>query len=191
MARQVLTCAVLIVLGLALAGCAAAMAPVAPPTTDVSGGDAMQLTSSAFANGNSIPTRYTCDGENVSPPLAWTGVPPAAKALVLIVDDPDAPGGAWVHWVVINLPADATPLPEAVPAGKPLDHGAVQGTTSFRQKGYGGPCPPGGTHRYYFRLYALDAPLALTGTTTAKDVQGAMKGHVLAQAELMGRYARR
>jgi Raf kinase inhibitor-like YbhB/YbcL family protein len=151
----------------------------------------MQLTSSAFANGNLIPARYTCDGENVSPALAWTGVPPAAKALALIVDDPDAPAGTWVHWVLLNLPAGAAGLPEAVPPGKPLDNGAVQGTTSFRQKGYGGPCPPGGTHRYYFRLYALDGPLSLTGTATAKDVQNAMKGHVLAQAELMGRYARR
>ena len=150
----------------------------------------LQITSSAFAEGQLIPKKYSCDGENVSPPLAWSGVPPEASTLALIADDPDAPAGTWTHWIVFNLPASATGLPEAVAATNKLENGALQGTNSYRKVGYGGPCPPGGTHRYYFRLYALDAPLTLSNGATAKDVQAAMQGHILATAELMGRYKR-
>ncbi len=162
---------------------------VAPSEAVSGGGSMMQIMSSAFAEGQMIPRKYTCDGESVSPPLAWSGVPPQASSLALIVDDPDAPGGTWTHWIVFNLPASAAGLPESAAAGK-LENGAVQGTNSSRKAGYGGPCPPGGTHRYYFRLYALDGPLSLGNNATAKDVQTAMQGHTLASAELMGRYKR-
>ena len=150
----------------------------------------LQISSPAFAEGQMIPKKYTCDGENVSPPLAWSGVPSNARALALIVDDPDAPAGTWTHWIVFNLPAGTTGLPEGVAATNKLENGALQGTNSFRKVGYGGPCPPGGTHRYYFKLYALDAPLSLSNSATAKDVQAAIQGHTLASAQLMGRYGR-
>ncbi len=150
----------------------------------------MRLTSSAFAEGAMIPVKYTCDGQDVSPPLTWSDVSAGTAALALICDDPDAPVGTWVHWVVFNLPPDIGGLPEGVPPDKTLKGGGVQGTTSWRRVGYGGPCPPSGTHRYFFRLYALDGPLSLTSSATAKDVQAAMKGHILAEAQLMGRYRR-
>ena len=150
----------------------------------------MKLTSSAFTEGTMIPVKYTCDGQNISPPLAWADVPAAAKTLALICDDPDAPAGLWVHWVAFNLPPEAGGLPEGVPADKSLKTGAVQGTNTGRRIGYSGPCPPGGTHRYFFKLYALDAPLSLTSSATAKDVQAAMKNHILGEAQLMGRYKR-
>jgi len=150
----------------------------------------MKLTSSAFGAGEMIPRRYSCDGDDLSPPLAWTGVPAGAKALALICDDPDAPVGTWVHWVLFNLPADLTQLPEGLPAAQTLENGAIHGTNSWKRVGYGGPCPPSGTHRYFFKLYALDAPLTLGSNATARDVQAAMKGHVLAEAQLMGRYRR-
>ncbi|PKO24048.1 MAG: YbhB/YbcL family Raf kinase inhibitor-like protein [Chloroflexi bacterium HGW-Chloroflexi-1] len=150
----------------------------------------MKLTSSAFGDGDMIPRRYTCDGDDVSPPLAWTGVPAGTKALALICDDPDAPVGTWVHWVLFGLPADMTQLPEGVPAMQTLENGAIHGTNSWKRVGYGGPCPPSGTHRYFFKLYALDGPLALGSNATARDVQAAMKGHVLTEAQLMGRYKR-
>ena len=150
----------------------------------------MKLTSSAFGAGEMIPRRYSCDGDDLSPPLAWTGVPAGAKALALICDDPDAPVGTWVHWVLFNLPPSLTQLPEGLPAAQTLENGAIHGTNSWKRVGYGGPCPPSGTHRYFFKLYALDAPLTLGSNATARDVQAAMKGHVLAEAQLMGRYRR-
>jgi len=150
----------------------------------------MKLTSSAFGEGEMIPRRYSCDGDDLSPPLAWTGAPAGAKALALICDDPDAPAGTWVHWVLFNLPADLAQLPEGQPAAQTLENGAIHGTNSWRRVGYGGPCPPSGTHRYFFKLYALDGPLTLGSRATARDVQAAMKGHVLAEAQLMGRYKR-
>ena len=149
----------------------------------------MKLTSSAFTEGSMIPRKYTCDGEDVSPPLAWAEVPAGIKSLALICDDPDAPVGTWVHWVLFNLPPTLTGLPEGVPAEK-SPQGGVHGTNSWRRIGYGGPCPPGGTHRYFFKLYALDTQLNLGNNATAKDVQAAIKGHVLAEAQLMGRYKR-
>jgi Raf kinase inhibitor-like YbhB/YbcL family protein len=177
-------------------GCASGLAPVAPaPSPEPvqpaqEGGAAMKLTSSAFSEGEMIPTRYTCDGADVSPPLAWGDAPAGTKALALICDDPDAPAGTWVHWVLINLPASTSGLPEGVSREKSPPTGGINGTTSGRRIGYNGPCPPSGTHRYYFKLYALDGPLALTNSATAKDVQAAMKGHILAEAQLMGRYKR-
>lgn len=152
----------------------------------------MKLTSSAFGEGAMIPMKYSCDGQDISPPLAWTDVPAGTKALALITDDPDAPAGTWVHWVAFNLPPDTGGLPEGVPREKTLKTGGVQGTNSGRRVGYSGPCPPGGTHRYFFKLYALDAllPPGLTSTATAKDVHAAMKDHILGQTQLMGRYKR-
>ncbi len=145
----------------------------------------MKIESRAFMPGGTIPARYTCDGPDVSPPLRITGVPPGAKSLALIVDDPDAPGGTWVHWVVWNIAPDTAAVGEGRAPG-----GAEQGTNDFGKRGYGGPCPPSGVHRYFFRLYALDARLEPGGKATGADLERAMKGHVLGQAELVGRYGR-
>jgi hypothetical protein len=150
----------------------------------------MEITSTAFANEGMIPRRYTCDGEDISPPLSWRGVPPGAKSLALIADDPDAPRKTWVHWVVYNVPAESGGLPENVPPEKTIVGGGRQGTSNFGRVGYGGPCPPSGTHRYFFKLYALDAELGLAPGATKEELLQAMAGHVLAEAQLMGRYRR-
>ena len=128
----------------------------------------MELKSSAFEAGGMIPKKYTCDGPDASPPLNWSDVPAKAKSLALIVDDPDAPMGTWVHWVAWNIPPDARSLDEGVPKKDSLPNGMKQGTTDFRSIGYGGPCPPSGTHRYFFKLYALDTALNLPPSTTKK-----------------------
>ena len=153
----------------------------------------MDLRSNAFVDGAPIPARHTCEGADVSPPLAWTGVPAGAKSLALVVDDPDAPDPAhpkmtWVHWVLYNLPASATGLPEGV-AHTALPAGTVEGTNDWRRTGWGGPCPPIGRHRYFFKLYALDAalPKAL-GAATKAALEKAMRGRVLAGATLVGTY---
>ncbi len=147
----------------------------------------MKLTSAAFAEGGTIPAQYTCDGSDVSPPLVWSGAPAGTKAFALIADDPDAPAGTWVHWVLYNVPGSVAQLPEGVAA----PGGAAQGRNDFRKTGYGGPCPPPGKpHRYFFKLYALDAPLALKAGATKPEVERAMQGHTLAQAQLMGTYGR-
>ena len=153
---------------------------------------AIQVTSAAFEGGGTIPATYTCDGADTSPALAWTRVPAGTVSFALIVDDPDAPSGTFTHWVLFNLPAQATGLPRDVPRQPALDDGARQGTNSFRKVGYGGPCPPRGhgAHRYYFKLYALDAMLDLESGASKEDLTAAMDGHVLAEGELMGRYAR-
>ncbi|MER3473797.1 MAG: YbhB/YbcL family Raf kinase inhibitor-like protein [Armatimonadota bacterium] len=150
----------------------------------------IRLTSTAFTEGGTIPRKYTCDGADVSPPLAWDNVPEGTKSFALICDDPDAPMGTWVHWVLFNLPADTRSLPEAVPPDKELPSGARQGTNDFRKIGYGGPCPPRGTHRYYFKLYALDTLLDLPAGSSKAQLLKAMDGHVLAEGQLMGRYGR-
>ena len=137
-----------------------------------------------------IPAKYTCDGANVSPPLEWTDAPSAAKSFALIADDPDAPMGTCVHWVIYDLPAGAASLPEALPPNEVVAGGGKQGDTSFRKIGYGGPCPPSGTHRYFFKLYALDGPTGLKAGAAKADLLKAIKGHVLAEAEIMGRYSR-
>jgi Raf kinase inhibitor-like YbhB/YbcL family protein len=153
--------------------------------------DHMQLTSSAFKDGEAIPAKHTCDGENVSPALKWSGMPAGTKALALIAEDPDAPVGTWVHWVLYDLPATAMELAEGV-AKSQYAASAKQGMNDFRQLGYGGPCPPPGKpHRYYFKLYALDTVLELKPGATKKDVERAMDKHVLAQAQLMGTYKRK
>ncbi len=146
----------------------------------------LTITSTAFADGAAIPARYTCEGEDISPPLAFGAVPAGAHSLALIVDDPDAPMGTWVHWVVWNIPADTREIGEgSVPAG------ALQGKNDFKRNSYGGPCPPSGTHRYYFKLYALDTTLNLAATTTKAALEKAMQGHILSQGRLMGTYRRR
>ena len=150
-----------------------------------------ELTSSAFPYGEAIPSRYTCDGEDVSPPLGWSLPPSGTKALVLISDDPDAPRGTWVHWLVYNLPPTIRQLEEAFPADAELPDGTKQGTTDFGRTGYGGPCPPSGIHRYFFKLYALDRTLPLVPGATAREVEETMQGHILAQAQLMGTYRRK
>ena len=150
----------------------------------------IELTSTAFSEGEMIPTRYTCDGEDVSPPLAWSGVPESAQSLSLICDDPDAPVGTWDHWVLYNIPPASSGLPEAVATDPTLESGAVNGKNSWGRLGYGGPCPPGGTHRYFFYLYALDIQLALASGATSAQLRQSMEGHILAEGQLMGRYQR-
>lgn len=151
----------------------------------------LEVKSSAFSEGGMIPSQYTCDGTNVSPPLSWSGVPANAKSLALICDDPDAPAGVWVHWVVYDLPSSANGLPEAVPPRDEISGGGRQGKNDFRKTGYGGPCPPGGTHRYVFTLFALDRELGLGAGATKAQLSAAMKGHVLAEGRLTGKYSRR
>ncbi len=153
----------------------------------------MKMTTTAFNPEASIPKEYTCDGVNISPPLTWKNVPEKAKSLVLIMDDPDAPSGTWTHWIMYNIPVTGHGLTEHRPAEQHLADGSLQGKNSFPNTGYGGPCPPPGhgSHRYYFRLYALDMMLSLDPTTTGvAALKGAIKGHILATAELMGRYER-
>jgi Raf kinase inhibitor-like YbhB/YbcL family protein len=155
----------------------------------------MKLSTQAFEHEGDIPRRHTCDGEDVSPALAWTQVPDGTRELVLIMDDPDAPPGTWVHWVVYGIPADQPGLPEGLPRSEKLDSGAIQGecwgVDSFSRTGYFGPCPPpGAPHRYFFRLYALGEKLSLPTGATKSELLAAMEGRVLAKAELMGRYGR-
>jgi Raf kinase inhibitor-like YbhB/YbcL family protein len=149
----------------------------------------IKVTSTAFNDGELIPKKYTCDGENVSPPLAWSGVPANAKSLALIVDDPDAPGKTWVHWVVYDLPTSVTSLSENAANAEQLG-GGKQGTNDFKKIGYGGPCPPSGAHRYYFKLYALNAETSLNPGATKEQLLQAMAGHIIAQGQLLGRYKR-
>ena len=156
------------------------------------GKDQMQLTSTAFTEGTAIPAKYTCDAKNVSPALKWSGVPAGAKSLALVVDDPDAPVGTWVHWVLYDLHATTSELAEDVPHSQLLANGAKQGLNDFRRIGYGGPCPPPGKpHRYFFKLYALDVLLDLKPGLTKKDLEHAMEKHILAHAQLMGTYQRK
>lgn len=152
----------------------------------------MTITSPVFEANAEIPRGYTCDGKDVSPPLVWDGVPAEAKSLVLIVDDPDAPDPAapkmtWVHWVLYNLPTNSMGLPEAV-ASTTLPAGTMEGNNDWKRSGYGGPCPPIGRHRYFFKLYALDTVLADLNKPTRAKVEQVMAGHVMAEAQLMGTY---
>jgi len=148
--------------------------------------------SSAFGPGAAIPEKFTGDGANVSPPLTWSGVPPGTKSLALICDDPDAPAGTWVHWVLYGLPATTSELPQKVPAAETLPSNAKQGMNDFKKTGYGGPePPPGKPHRYYFKLYALDIEPPLKAGETKQDLLHAMKGHVLGEGQLMGTYQRK
>ncbi len=151
---------------------------------------AIHIESSAFSEGGKIPRQYTCDDKDISPPLSWSGVPEGAKSLALICDDPDAPSKTWVHWVLFNLPPRTKELAEAVPARGSVSGGGTQGTNDFKKLGYGGPCPPSGIHRYMFKLYALDTEVKLSSSATKADLERAMKGHILAEATLMGKYSR-
>ena len=152
---------------------------------------AFKIESPAFENGKTIPKKYTCDGEDISPPLRWHDVPPETKSLALICDDPDAPLMTWVHWVIYCIPPSKNELEEGIPKNETLSWGGKQGKNSWGKIGYGGPCPPGRKpHRYYFRLYALDAMLDLPPGLKKKDLLKKMEGHVIGQAEIMGKYGR-
>ena len=155
----------------------------------------MNLSSRAFTDKGEIPSLYTCQGKDVSPPLAWSGVPDGTKSLALIVDDPDAPDPAapqrtWVHWVLYDVPPSATSLEEAVTRDR-LPAGSREGKNDWKRTGYGGPCPPIGRHRYFHKLYALDTVLPDLGSPTKADLEKAMKGHVLAEAQMVGTYQKR
>jgi hypothetical protein len=151
----------------------------------------VELRSTAFHDGEMIPKAYTCDGQNVSPPLSWSGIPVRTKSIALIMDDPDAPRGTWVHWVLFNIPPDTKDLPEKTPINPALTNGARHGMNSWPKLGYGGPCPPSGIHRYYFKIYALDFVLPQQPGITKEQLLNSMEGHILAQGQLMGRYTRK
>jgi len=171
-----------------------ALAAIAWGAVQAGGMDmSLKIHSPAFPDGGEIPVRYTCDGEDIAPPLEWDGIPPGTESLALIVDDPDAPDPAapktvWVHWVLYDLPPDSRGLPEG---GAPLPPGTREGLNDWDRTGYGGPCPPIGRHRYFFKLYALDTVLPDLGTPTKGALEQAMIGHVLDEAVLMGTYQRR
>lgn len=150
----------------------------------------LQLTSSAFEQGKPIPAKYSCRGEDVSPALSWGEPPAGTQSFALIMDDPDAPVGTWVHWVLFNIPPSARGLAEAVPSDATLADGSMNGKNSWGRLGYGGPCPPSGTHRYFFKLYALDEMLGLSSGADKGELLKAMEGHILAQGELMGTFSR-
>ncbi len=161
--------------------------------TNLPGGLAMSLKieSSAFKDMEEIPQIYTCGGKEISPPLQWSGAPESTKSFALICDDPDAPSGDFVHWVVFNIPADTNELSEGIKRSAKLENGAIQGMTDFGRVGYGGPCPPPGKyHRYFFKLYALDTVLNLDSNATKEGLLNAMEGHILDKAELVGRFKR-
>jgi hypothetical protein len=183
----------LAVLTLLFIGCASRPQPATQqPAADKPKVDKpeIKLTSTAFKEGQAIPRTYTCDGVNISPPLEWSGVPKTAKTIAIIADDPDAPAGTWVHWVLYNLPAENIGFVENLPATEKLVAGGFQGKNDFDKIGYGGPCPPSGTHRYFFKIYALDSELPLKAGATKAETLKAMEGHVVAQGQLMGTYQR-
>lgn len=152
---------------------------------------AMEIESPAFKNGDFIPKKYTCEGEDISPPLRWSRAPTEARSFVLINDDPDAPMGIWIHWLLYDIPSGVMSLEENVAKTASLENGAKQGNTSFGRVGYGGPCPPPGKpHRYFFKLYALDSVLGLEAGLRKVELLEAMKGHILAEAECVGLYKR-
>lgn len=152
---------------------------------------ALEIKSSAFNEGDLMDAKYTCKGEDVSPSLSWKGVPDGTKSFALICDDPDAPFMTWVHWVIYDIPANVTELAEGVSKENTLSNGAKQGKNDFRKIGYGGPCPPpGGPHRYFFKLYALDAVLNLEAGLTKKALLKAMEGHILEEAQIIGKFKR-
>lgn len=176
------------VLGIYLAFLAAIIAAVLfPGFHDVEAGEMseLEISSQAFSHMGMIPKVYTCDGEDVNPPLSFEGVPEGTKSFALIMDDPDAPVGLWIHWVLWNIPAEASGIQEnAVPAG------ALQGKNSWGRDEYGGPCPPSGTHRYFFKLFALDSTLQLAAGSTKEQLEKAISGHILGKAEIIGLYRR-
>jgi Raf kinase inhibitor-like YbhB/YbcL family protein len=150
----------------------------------------IKITSSVFEDGGLIPAKYTCDEADISPPLRWDVVPEGTKSVALICDDPDAPMGTFVHWVIFGLPAETRELTENIPSDKTLPNGAKQGKSDFGRIGYGGPCPPSGTHRYFFKIYALDTEVDLAAGASKRELVKAMEGHILAQGQLIGKYKR-
>jgi Raf kinase inhibitor-like YbhB/YbcL family protein len=152
---------------------------------------AFSLSSTVFGQMESIPSKYTCDGADISPPVIWEDLPVGTVSLVLICDDPDAPVGTWVHWVCYDIPNEKGGFPEGVPKTDLIPAGGKQGLNDFRRVGYGGPCPPSGTHRYFFKLYALDCMLQLNAGKSKEEVETVMEGHVLGQTELVGVYSRK
>jgi Raf kinase inhibitor-like YbhB/YbcL family protein len=167
------------------------IAIIIPPVFSGENTMTIKITSTAFKEGEMIPSKYTCDGENISPQIAWTNFPDKTKSFVLISDDPNAPMGTWVHWVVYNIPANVSELKEKFPKDAKSDDGTMQGTTDFKRIGYGGPCPPSGTHRYYFKIYALDTILKVKPGLTKNEILNEMQGHILAEGQLMGKYKRK
>ncbi len=160
------------------------------PTQEVVDVEPLGISSSAFTHEAPIPVKYSCDGDNVSPPLTWSDPPEATMSFALINDDPDAPGGTWIHWVLYNIPGDTRALGEAIPAQAELADGSLHGENSWGRSDYGGACPPGGTHRYFFKLYALDSMLELGPGADKASLLDVMEGHILAEAELIGTYTR-
>ncbi|MEN2998947.1 MAG: YbhB/YbcL family Raf kinase inhibitor-like protein [Brevinematia bacterium] len=150
----------------------------------------IKVSSSAFKDGDFIPRKYTCDGDDISPEIRIEGIPTGTKSLVLINDDPDAPVGVWDHWILYDIPPNTNTIPEGIKPEREFPNGMKHGINSWGRVGYGGPCPPSGTHRYYFRVYALDIQLNLPPGATKQKILKAMEGHILAQGELMGKYAR-
>lgn len=184
---------ILLLTAIVLSACAPSAAATEPAISDpLAMEDAMtiELTSPAFAQGQPIPVTYTCKGEDISPALAWGEPPAGTQSFALIMDDPDAPVGTWVHWVLFNIPASARGLPETFPTDASLPDGSLSGKNSWGRTGYGGPCPPSGTHRYFFKLYALDEPLAINAGADKGELEKAMVGHILATAELMGTFSK-
>jgi hypothetical protein len=159
-------------------------------TDKIKGGNAMEIKSSSFKHEAMIPAKYTCDGHNISPPLSWRNAPAHTKSFALVCDDPDAPVGLWIHWVFFDIPATVNALPEKVSRQEEIAGLGKNGKNTSGRFGYDGPCPPGGTHRYYFKLYALDTILDLPPGLTKDELLEAMKGHILSEAQLMGRYKR-
>lgn len=150
----------------------------------------IELKSSAFKDGGMIPSQFTCDGDDISPRLSWDRIPDRAQSIALIMDDPDAPRGTWVHWVIYNIPPDSLSLHEDIPADEELSGGAFHGINSWGNTGYGGPCPPNGIHRYFFKIYALDEKVLTSPGATKQQLEDAMKGHILDEGQLMGMYER-
>ena len=181
--RVLLLIAVFTVFTIILSACA-----TSTPQTEAAVTNQLTITSDAFASGQSIPAKYSCIGRNVSPPLAWNEPPAGTQSFALIMDDPDAPVGTWVHWVLFNIPASSRGLPEAIPSAGTLSDGSLHGKNSGGNPGYNGPCPPSGTHRYFFKLYALDEMLGLSSGADKGELLQAMEGHTLAQGELMGTF---
>lgn len=180
MKRKEITAVILLMISIFIVGCSQNPSP-----TEGEPAMSIEMNSAAFAEGETIPEKYTCEGADLSPPLAWDGVPAEAQSLVIIADDPDAPAGTWVHWVMFNIPPGTTQLPEDVSSI------GIEGMNDFNRSGYGGPCPPpGSAHRYFFKLYALDTTLDLSPEARKEDVVKAMEGHILAQGQLMGTFSR-
>jgi Raf kinase inhibitor-like YbhB/YbcL family protein len=151
----------------------------------------IKVESSAFKEGEMIPAKFTCDGSNVSPALKWSGAPSGTKSFLLITDDPDAPAGDWVHWILYNIPSDVNEIKENIAPEKKFSNGMMHGINDFRKYGYGGPCPPSGVHRYFFKLYALDITLKPEPGAVKKELLKAIEKHILAEGRLIGRYKRK